>query len=130
MPTAADNLGDDVWGLQEFGAVAWDATPWLTLSPSVEYNESVAEVHGAPPKNYVEMYFPATFLLPHQWAVVPQYEAKVNFEDGNYVTHSVKLLVAKQLDSPPLGFALSIKRSFDGGEKEFQVNFILTYHFR
>ena len=130
MPTAEDDLGDDVWRLQEFGAVAWDATRWLTLSPSAEYNQSLAEVDGAPPQHYAEMYFPATFLLPHRWSIAPRYEAKVDFENGNYVTHSAKLLVAKQLDDPPLDFALSIKRSFDSGEKEFQVNFIITYYFR
>jgi hypothetical protein len=129
-PSAADDLGDNVWGLQEFGAVAWDVTRWLTLSPSAEYNESLAEVHGAPPKHYLEMYFPAILLLPHRWSVIPQYQAKVDFENGNYVTHSAKLLVAKQLDSLPLGFALSIKKPFDGGAKEFQVNFIISYYFR
>jgi hypothetical protein len=129
-PSAADNLGDNVWGLQEFGAVAWDPTRWLTLSPSAEYNESVAEVHNAPPKHYLELYFPANFLLPRGWSVTPRYEAKVDFENDNYVTQSAKLVVAKQFDSPPLNFALSIKRQFDGGEKEFQLNFIITYFFR
>jgi len=43
MPTSADNLGSRDWRLQEIGAVAWDVTHWLTLSPSFEYNESVAE---------------------------------------------------------------------------------------
>ena len=129
-PSAEDNLGDDVWGLQEFGTVAWDATRWLTFSPSVEYNESLAEVHDAPPKHYLEMFFPAIFLLPRAWSVTPRYEAKVDFENGNYVTQSAKLTVAKQLDTPPLNFALSIKKPFDGGEKEFQLNFVITYFFR
>ena len=31
---------------------------------------------------------------------------------------------------PPPGLALSIKRSFDGGDKEFQVNFVLTCYLR
>ncbi len=62
--------------------------------------------------------------------MAPQYELKVDFENDNYVTHSAKFLVAKQLDKPPLGFAISIKESFNGGDKEFQVNFIITYYFR
>jgi hypothetical protein len=130
MPTAQDDLGDDVWRLQEFGAVAWDATRWLTFSPSLEYNQSLAEVDDAPPQKYLEMYFPAIFLLPRDWSVSPRYELKVDFENGNYVTHSAKLLVAKQLDAVPLNVALSLKRSFDSGEKDFQVNLILTYYFR
>ena len=130
MPTAADDLGDNDWRLQEFWAGAWDATQWLTLSPSAEYNHSIAELGDAPPQSYLEMYFPATFLLPQQWAVTARYEAKVDFENDNYVTHSAKLLVAKQLDAPPLGLALSIKKPFDGGEKQFQINLIITYYFR
>ncbi len=129
-PTGEEGLSDDDWRLQEFAAFAWDATRWLTLSPSAEYNQSLAELRDAPPRHYLETYFPATFLLPHQWAVIPQYEIKVDFENDDYVTHSAKLVVAKQLDRTPLGFALSIKRSFDSGEKDFQVNLILTYYFR
>jgi hypothetical protein len=128
-PTAQDDLGDDVWRIQEFGAVAWDATRWLTLSPSIEYNQSLAELHDAAQQHYLEMYFPATFLLASDWSVSPRYEVKVDFENANYVTHSAKLLVAKQFEAPPLGLALSVKRSFDSGEKDFQVNFVLTYFF-
>jgi hypothetical protein len=129
-PTAQHDLGDNVWRLQEFGALAWDATRWLTLSPSAEYNQSLAELHSTSPQHYLEMYFPATFLLPRSWSVSPRYELKVDFEKANYVTHSAKLLVAKQLNTPPLGFALSLKRSFDSGQREFQVNFVLTYYFQ
>lgn len=130
MPTAEQDLGNNNWQLQEIGAVAWDVTPWLTLSPSAEYNQSVVEEHDGSPQHYLEVFFPATFLLPHHWAVSPQYEIKADFENGDYLTHSAKLLVAKQLDNPPLGFALSIKRAFDGGSKEFQANFVITYFFR
>ncbi len=130
MPTATGDQGENVWRLQEFWALAWDATPWLTFSPSAEYNQSLAELHGASPSHYLETYFPATFLLPHRWSLTARYETKVNFERDNYVTPSVKLLVAKQLNHPPLGFALSIKKPFDGGEKQFQVNFFITYYFR
>lgn len=130
MPTGEGDLGNNMWQLQEIGAIAWDATRWLTLSPSAEYNQSVAEEHDGSPQHYLEAYFPATFLLPHRWAVTAQYEIKANFENDNYLTHSAKLLLAKRLNNPPLGLALSIKKPFDGGEKQFQVNFIITYHFR
>lgn len=130
MPTAQNDLGDNVWRLQEIGAVAWDATPWLTFSPSFEYNESVAERGSAPPQHYVETYFPATCLLPRLWSVTAQYEAKVDFEHDNYWTHSAKFAIARQLHHAPLGFALSIKRSFDAGEKELQINLVINYYFR
>jgi hypothetical protein len=129
MPTAHDDLGDDIWRLQEFGTVAWDPTGWLTLSPSAEHNHSVAEIHDAPPSHYLELFFPATFLLPHRWSVTPRYELKVNFENNNYVAHSAKLSVSKRFDNLPLGFTLSIKRPFDGGAKEFQVNWVMNYYF-
>ncbi len=130
MPTAQNHMGDRDWRLQEFGAVAWDAKPWLTLSPSAEYNQTIAEEPDGSWHHYLEMYAPATLLLPHRWAVTPQYEAKVDFADDNYVTHSGKLLLSKVLEPLPLGFTLSIKRAFDSGEKEFQANFVLTYYFR
>ncbi|MCZ7640773.1 MAG: hypothetical protein M5U12_34800 [Verrucomicrobia bacterium] len=71
-PSATDDvLGDNVWRLKPFWAVAWD-----------------------------------------EW------------------THSAKLVLAKQLERLPLSFAVSLKKSFDGGEKEFQFNFVTTYFFR
>ena len=53
-----------------------------------------------------------------------------NFEKNNYLIQSAKLQVAKQLNHPPLGLALAIKKPFDGGLKEFQVNFSITYYLR
>jgi len=135
MPTAADNLGGHDWRLQELGVVAWDVTHWLTLSPSFEYSESVAEPDNARPQNYVDLYFAATVLLPHHWSVTPRYKADVDFEKNNRLVQSVRLQVAKQLNNPPLGFVLSIEKPFysdpiNKGQKEFQVNFMITYYIR
>jgi len=135
MPTSADNLGSRDWRLQEIGAVAWDVTHWLTLSPSFEYNESVAEPDNARPQNYVDLYFAATVLLPHHWSVTPRYKADVDFEKNNRLVQSVRLQAAKQLNNPPLGFVLSIEKPFysdpiNKGQKEFQINFMITYYIR
>ena len=130
MPTAADHLGDRNWRLQEHVGTAWDATRWLTLGSYFEYNESLAEVENAPPQNYLEAFFPVTFLLPHHWAATAQYEVKAYFVNRTDQIQSAKLQITKQLNKPPLGFALSVKRPFDGGPKEFQVNFVVTYFFR
>jgi len=46
MPIAHDELEDDVWRLQGFAILAWDAIRWLTLTPTAEQNHPVAEVHG------------------------------------------------------------------------------------
>jgi hypothetical protein len=129
IPTAQDNLGDNVWRLQEIATLSWDATPWLTFSPSVEYNESIAEENGASPQNYVELFFPATCLLPHLWSVTARYEAKVDFEADNYVTQSAKFTLAKQLANPPLNLALSFEKPFNTANKDFQVNFVITWFF-
>jgi hypothetical protein len=130
FPSATNDLGDNVWQPQLFGAVAWDVTPLLTLSPSFEYNKSVAEEHSTAPQHFLEMYFPATYVLPRNWAVTAQYEAKVDFENDNHWTHSAKFVITKVLERLPLGFSLSIKKLFDGGDKEFQINFVTTYYFR
>jgi len=127
---ADDRLSEDVWRIQEFGAIAWDATDWLTLSPSLEYNQSIAEERGAPPQHFLEVFFPATFILPNRWAAAARYELKADFQNDNYITHSAKFAVSKQLvEDVPLNAALSFKKSFDGGAREFQVNFLLIYYF-
>jgi hypothetical protein len=130
MPTAEDDLGDDVWKLQEFGAVAYDATPWLSFAPAFEYNESIHEESGASPQHNVELFAPATVILPRHWSVTARYEAKVDFEDDNYVTQSGKVYLSKQLEHPALGFTVSFKKPFNTANKDYQVNFAITYFFQ
>ena len=130
MPTGRHELSNNAWRIQEFGALGWDITPWLTFSPSFEYNESVAEEGNAQPLNFLETFFPFTIILPHKWAVIAGYENKTDFENDNYVTNRAKIAIAKELESIPLSFYLQAKRDFDSGEKEFQVNFVVTYYFR
>jgi len=128
--TTDDDPSNDQLRVQLFGAIAWDVTRRFMFSPSAEYNKSIAEEHGAVQKNFLEMFFPVTCVLPSHWSVTARYETKVDFQNNNRWTHSAKLQVAKQLDRLPMGFALSIKKPFDGGEKKFQVNFVTTYYFR
>jgi hypothetical protein len=130
FPSASDDLGNNVWRLQLIGAAAWDATRRLTLSPSFEYNQSVAEKDGAAPQHFLEMYFSAIYLLPERWSMTARCEAKIDFEKDNHWTHSAKVVLTKQLERLPLGFSLSIKKAFDGGDKQFQINFATTYYFR
>ena len=130
MPTGRHELSDNFWRIQEFVALAWDITPWLTFSPSAEYNQSFAEEGSTQPAHFLESFIPFTFILPQKWAIAVGYENKVDFENDNYVTNRAKVLVAKELENVPLSFVLSAKRDFDSGEKEFQVNFAITYFFR
>jgi len=80
--------------------------------------------------HFLETFIPLTFILPHKWAASAGYENKVDFENDNYVTNRAKIAIAKELESIPLSFFLQAKRDFDSGEKEFQVNFVVTYYFR
>jgi hypothetical protein len=130
FPTASDNLGANSWRPQLFGVVAWDVTPTVTFSPSAEYNKSIKELRGAAPQEFLEMFFPVTFLLPDRWSVTPRYEAKIDFENDNRVTHSGKLSATKILEGEPLALTFSVKKTFDGGEKKFQLNFVVTRYFR
>ena len=131
MPTGTnDSLSANAWRLKEIGTVAWDATAWLTFSPSVEHNHSVAEQAGASPEHSMELFFPTTLLLPDLWAVTTKYETKIDFENDKARTHSAKLQVAKRLEERPLGFTLSIKKPLDDeSNKDFQVNLVSTYYF-
>jgi hypothetical protein len=130
MPTGRHELSDNAWRIQEFGALGWDITPWLTFSPSIEYNQTFSEEGRAPALHFLETFIPLTFVLPHKWAVSAGYENKTDFENDNYVTNRAKIAIAKELESIPLSLYLQAKRDFDSGEKEFQVNFIVTYYFR
>jgi hypothetical protein len=130
FPTASDNLGANAWRTQLFGVIGWDVTPAVTLSPSAEYNKSIKELRGSAPQEFLEMFFPVTFLLPDRWSVTPRYEFKADFANGDRVTHSGKLSATKLLEDRPLAFTMSIKKTFDGGEKRFQINFVVTHYFR
>ena len=130
MPTGRHELSDNFWRIQEFAAMAWDIAPWLSFSPSTEYNQSFSEEGSTPRAHFLESFFPFTFICQNKWAFAVGYENKVDFENDNYVTNRAKVLVAKELENVPLSFVLSAKRDFDSGEKEFQVNFAVTYFFR
>jgi len=130
FPTANDNLGANAWRPQLFGVVAWDVQPGVTFSPSAEYNKSIKELRGTAPQEFLELFFPVTFVLQRYWAVSPRYELKADFANDNRLTHTGKLSVTKRLEDQPLAFTLSIKKSFDGGEKKFQINFVATHYFQ
>ena len=123
-------LSDNVWGLQEFGAIAWDATGFLTFSPSFEYNQSVAEDPDASPQHFLEIFVPTTVVLPAKWSATARYEAKVDFQKDGTWTHSGKVVVGKELQNLPLALVLSFEKRLDGGDKTFQVNVAMVWFFR
>jgi hypothetical protein len=129
FPTGRHELSDNAWRIQEFVAVGWDITPKFTFSPSLEYNQSLSTEGSAADIHSLEIFAPFTFVLPDKWAIGAGYENKADFEN-DADTHRGKIFVVKELTNVPLSFALSAKRDFNGGPKEFQVNFVLTYFFR
>jgi len=62
------------------------------------------------------------------WGQTPAPE--VDPADKSASVNADQQTIAKQLNHPPLGFALALKKPFDGGQEEFQVNFTITYYFR
>jgi len=124
-----DALSANTWRLKEIGAVAWDVNSWLTLSPSFEHSHSLAEQGNTAPEHFLELYFPATFLLPERWAITARYDTKIDFNNDNARTHEAKLQVSKSLESIPVGLSLSIKKPLDDdSNKDFQINFLSTVY--
>jgi len=122
-------LGDSVWRLHSSWSIAHDVTNWLTLTPTAEYSHSIAEENNVSPQRYLELSLPVTFILPYDWSIGTRYKAKVDFENGDYWTHTLDVGVAKRLPNVPLVLSATLEKSFDGGDKKFQVSFTMTYYF-
>jgi hypothetical protein len=128
FPSATDvALGANVWRPMLFGVMAWDLTPTITFSPSIEYNKSIAERNGAPPQRYAEFFFPLTFIRGN-WSVTPRYEFKADYANGNKVTQSAKLSASTRLKDQPLALTFSVKKPLDHVDKKVQVNFVVTWY--
>ena len=122
-------LGESVWRLHSLWAVARDVRKWLTLAPTVEYSQSVAEEHDVASQRYLELSVPSTFILPYDWSVGTKYKAKLDFENGEHWTHTVNLGIAKRLSNILLVLSATLEKSLNGGAKKFQINFTITYYF-
>jgi len=122
-------LGERVWRLHSLWAVGHDITKWLTLAPTVEYSQSVAEEHDVASQRYLELSLPSTFILPYDWSVGAKYKVKVDFENGEHWTHTADLGVAKRLPNIPLVLSATLEKSLNGGAKKFEINFTITYYF-
>jgi hypothetical protein len=122
-------LGDSVWRLHPYWSVAHDVTSWLTLTPTAEYNHSIAEEHNVSVQRYLELSLPVTFILPSDWSIGTNYKAKIDFENGDHWTHTINLGVAKRLSNIPVVVSATFEKQLDGGNKRFQANLIMTYYF-
>ena len=122
-------LGDNMWRLKPAWGVAHDFTNWLTVTFNAEYNQSIVEEHNVPPQRYTELSLPATFLLPHDWAISTNYKANINFENGDRWTHTVDIGVAKRLSRTPVVLSATLEKQLDGSATKFEANFTMTYYF-
>src|SRR6266536_6619811 len=121
-------LGDSVWRLHPSWSVAHDVTNWLTLTPTAEYNHSIAEEHNVAAQRYLELSLPATFILPYDWSIGTNYNVKIDFENGHRWTHTINLSVAKRLSNIPVVLSATLEKQLDGGNKKFQANLTMTYY--
>ena len=122
-------LREGVWRLHTLWAVGHDITKWLTVAPTVEYSESVAEEHDVASQRYLELSLPTTFILPYDWSVGTKYKAKIDFENGDHWIHTVDLGIAKRIPNIPLVLSATLEKSLSGGAKKFQISFTITYYF-
>ncbi len=122
-------LGEGVWRLHSLWAVGHDVTKWLTLAPSVEYSQSVAEENNVASQSYLELSLPSTVILPYDWSVGTKYKAKVDFENGDHWIHTVDVGIAKRISNIPLVLSATLEKSLSGGAKKFQISFTITYYF-
>ena len=62
--TASDpSFAESVWRLKWGWGIAHDFTDWLSLSPNVKYNRSIAEENNVLPQSYLDMsYRPPSFF--------------------------------------------------------------------
>ncbi len=122
-------LREGVWRLHTLWAIGHDITKWLTLAPTVEYSQSVAEEHDVASQRYLELSLPSTVILPYDWSVGTKYKAKVDFEGGDHWIHTVDVGIAKRISNIPLVLSATLEKSLNGGAKKFQISFTITYYF-
>jgi hypothetical protein len=129
--TASDRaIAESVWRLKAGWGVSHDVTDWLTLSPSADYNHSIAEKHDVRPHRYLELSLPATLILPQAWSVSARYKTTVDFENGDRWSHTVSAGVAKRLSKVPVVLSASLEKPLSSGAKKFQASISIVYYFQ
>jgi hypothetical protein len=128
IPTGSNDVSLNIFRMQEYVTLAWDATPWLTLTPKIRYYHTVSRQGDATPQNYWEIFAPATFILPNRWAITTRYEIKID-RVADYTTHSAKLIVAHQFVNPALNVSLQLKVPFNSLTNDYQIVFNTSWFF-
>ena len=128
--TASDRaIAENVWRLKAGWGVSHDITHWLTLSPSADYNHSIAEKNDVQPHRYLELSLPATLILPQAWSMSAKYKATVDFENGDQWNHKLSAGVAKRLSKIPVVISATFGKPLSSGTKEFEASVSIVYYF-
>jgi hypothetical protein len=122
-------FAENVWRLKLGWGIAHDFTGWLSLSPNIEYNHSIAEKNNLPPQSYLDMSVPATFILPQHWSISAKYRTVLDFNDGNRWAHTITAGIAKRLTHVPIVLSATIQKPLSSGTKRFQVGVTAVYYF-
>jgi hypothetical protein len=128
LPVGEDEVSSNIWRMQEYVAVAWDATPWLTLTPKLRHFHTIAHEDGGRTQQYWEIYVPATFVLPGRWSLTTRYEIKID-EISDHTTHSAKFTIGRQFRQPRLGLSMALKVPFNSQSNDYQLVFNATMSF-
>jgi hypothetical protein len=128
--TASDaSFAENVWRLKWGWGVAHDFTGWLSLSPNIEYNRSIAEEDKVRPHSYLDMAVPATFILPQHWSISAKYRTVLDFNNGDRWAHTLAAGVAKRLSNVPVVVSTTLEKPLSSGAKKFQVGLTIVYYF-
>ena len=128
--TASDpSFAESVWRLKWGWGIAHDFSHWLSLSPNVEYNRSIAEEDDVRPQSYLDMSVPATFILPQHWSVSAKYRTLLDFNNGDRWAHSLTAGIAKRLSKIPVVLSATFQKPLSSGAKRFQVGVTVVYYF-
>lgn len=122
-------FAENVWRLKWGWGVAHDFSDWLSLSPNIEYNRSVAEEDDVGSQSYLDMSVPATFLLPQHWSVSAKYRTVLDFDDGDRWAQSLTAGIAKRLSHVPLVLSAKFQKPISSGTKRFQIGVTVVYYF-
>ena len=122
-------FAENVWRLKWGWGVAHDFADWLTLSPNIEYNRSIAEEDNVRSQSYLDMSVPATFILPQHWSISAKYRALLDFNSGDRWAHSLTAGVAKRLSTAPVVLSGTFQKPLSGEAKRFQVAITIVYYF-
>jgi hypothetical protein len=128
--TASDPaFAENVWRLKWGWGVAHDFTDWLSLSPNVEYNRSIAEEDNVRPQSYLDISLPATFIFPQRWSISAKYRTVLDFNNGDRWAHSLTAGIAKRLSKAPIVLSATFQKPLSSSAKRFQVGVTVVYYF-